>query len=216
MERASASPAIHLLIPLIQEFKMDTKAILRSITTPLSGIGLGAPRTIRSVLTLVPLAAALVIPDVALASARYQRRDGVAGEIKYAQVCNQDRRWTVKAIIEASSEGRDVLSARLNVRLNEQYRTPVYGVWVPYGRPDSGYNWRSVGTAFNWNANRTKRFYEINYTSFWGMQMDSRQEILLGNLISARGKDIIDLGGVINMGTVPGGGCKTYDDGRLY
>jgi hypothetical protein len=159
----------------------------------------------------------------ASASANYARRNGVAGEIKYVRVCNDWGNYNYDALIEASSEGSAVISATLRMKLREQYKTILTLAWVPYGRGDSDYTWKSYGTAFNIRASLATRFYRVKGSSSLGNFLHPGEEVHVGNRIrykrnewNAPSYEFDGLGGNINLGTIGNGNCKTYDDGRIY
>ncbi|MEG4345832.1 hypothetical protein QUB70_21510 [Microcoleus sp. A003_D6] len=163
------------------------------------------------------LFAALVLPFSAIpgqASPNYQERDGIYGEIKFAEFCNTSNQLRARVIAEAGSRDSRVKSVEFKMysRYSMNVNFQGIGLAVP-----SGENWRTIspigGPRYN-TRNGDRRFYDT------GVMIGLLQSIVDSpvkfsiHANHSRGRTV-DLGGVVDMGRIEPGKCRIYDDGNF-
>ena len=160
------------------------------------------------------LLAALVLPFSALpgqASPNYQERDGIYGEIKFAEFCNTPNLLRYRVIAEAGSRDSRVTSVEFKIYTRYSIGANVLG--QQFGLP-SGENWREAAKPIPNNAFRDTRFYDTGplFSPLTSI-VDSPVKFSI-HVRHSRGKTI-DLGGVVDMGKIEPGKCRIYDDGNF-
>jgi hypothetical protein len=168
-------------------------------------------------------ALSLISPSLMLpanASANYQERDGIFGEIKFAEFCNVSNALRARVIAEAGSRDSRVNSVEFKIYSRYGYGLNLWGQQFGYV---TGENWRSIGpgsqsaygTIYNVPEGRgDKRFYDTTpYTFPFTSAVDSPIKFAI-HVNHSRGKTI-DLGGVVDLGKIEPGKCKIYDDGNI-
>ncbi|MEG3892315.1 hypothetical protein QT973_18065 [Microcoleus sp. Z1_A1] len=159
------------------------------------------------------LLAALVLPFSAIpgqASPNYQERDGINGEIKFAEFCNISGNLRARVIAEAGS--RDSRVQSVEFQMYTRYSLGVNALGQPFGLT-SGENWRRLRIESN-SRRRDKRFYDTS-SLFFPLQsiVDSPVKFSI-HVNHSRGRTI-DLGGIVDMGRIEPGKCRIYDDGNF-
>jgi hypothetical protein len=150
-----------------------------------------------------------------LASPRYQERDGIYGEIKFAEFCNVSNSLRARVIAEAGSRDSRVSKVQFKIYSRYGYGVNALGQLFVYV---TGENWRPLGIIdYKNNTSLSKgdrRFYDSG--------------VLIGPLNSTVDSPIkfsihvqhskgttIDLGGIVDMGKIEEGKCRVYDDGNF-
>ena len=160
------------------------------------------------------LLASLVLPFAAIpgqASPNYQERDGIYGEIKYAEFCNQPNGLRARVVAEAGSRDSRVLGVEFKIYTRYSFGINAFG--QQFGFP-SGENWRSAARPVLNSSFGDKRFYDTG--PIWyplSSLVDSPVKFSI-HVNHSRGKTI-DLGGIVDMGKIEPGKCKVYDDGNF-
>ncbi|NJK71787.1 MAG: hypothetical protein HC932_06175 [Thermales bacterium] len=173
-----------------------TNFVKTKITKAFFGIGI----------TLFPLVATLP----ANASPWYQERDGIFGEIKYIRACNHSTALQFKVIAEAGSRNNRVKWVKLNMQSAYAAGINVRGFPIAW---TSNYSWRWVNTHYN-TSNGDRRWYE--YNGYWAlMSSPNRSPLRFSIHVNHTGGTTIDLGKIVNLGDIPVGECRTYNDGNL-
>ena len=145
-----------------------------------------------------------------LASSNWQERDGIAGEIKYARACNTGNSIRYTIISDVNSRFNKVFSVEtksfsaFNIGLN------LFG--QVFGFPSSP-TWREVVSQRNLGGNPERRWYRHDNTIPFASYIQNTP-IKFALHINRTGGKTIDLGGIVNLGDVPSGQCRTYDDGN--
>ncbi|WP_190489639.1 hypothetical protein [Microcoleus sp. FACHB-831] len=145
------------------------------------------------------------------ASRNYQERDGIYGEIKFAEFCNMHNGLRYRVIAEAGS--RDSRVSRVEFKIYTRYSIGVNIAGQQFGLP-SGENWRNLrGEMYN-NKWGDKRFYDtgVLFSPLISI-IDSPVKFSI-HVNHTRGKTI-DLGGIVDMGKIEQGKCRVYDDGNF-
>jgi hypothetical protein len=160
------------------------------------------------------LLAAMVLPFAAIpgqASPNYQERDGIYGEIKFAEFCNTPGALRYRVIAEAGSRDSKVLN--VDFKIYTRYSISVNLLGQEFGLP-SGENWRSFKREMNQLGGGDRRFYDtgVRFTPL-GSIIDSPVKFSI-HVNHRRGRTI-DLGGIVDMGIIERGKCKIYDDGNF-
>ncbi|HAT13475.1 MAG TPA: hypothetical protein DCS91_07770 [Microcoleaceae bacterium UBA11344] len=161
------------------------------------------------------LLASLVLPFAAIpgqASPNYQERDGIYGEIKFAEFCNTPNALRYRVIAEAGS--RDSRVQSVEFKMYTRYSIGVNLLGQQFGLP-SGENWRNMSTMSNWTGLRgDQRFYDTKplFSPLTSI-VDSPVKFSI-HVNHSRGKTT-DLGGIVDMGKIEVGKCKIYDDGNF-
>ena len=160
------------------------------------------------------LGAALAMVPSAQASKNWEARDGVHGEIKYVRFCNKSPYSQLKLIVEAHSQGSHVKWVELKMKSHIQWGFH-FGRLYPIYRP---YDWYHVAKRYNSPPYLgDKRFYSFDYPWLNMITTDPNAptkfavHVYHGNGYTT--KHLIDLGGIVNLGNIPVGQCRTYDDG---
>lgn len=154
------------------------------------------------------------------ASPNYQERDGIYGEIKFAEFCNVSNSLRARVIAEAGSRDSRVQSVEFKIYSRYAYGLNLWGQTFGYV---TGANWRNLGprrssvngTMYN-NPSfmNDRRFYDTQpYTFPLTSVVDSPIKFAI-HVNHQRGKTI-DLGGVVDFGKIEPGKCKVYDDGNF-
>ncbi len=149
------------------------------------------------------------------ASQNYQERDGISGEIKYAEFCNSSGALRARVVAEATSRSSRVSSVEFKIYSRYGYGVNLWGqVWGYV----TGENWRPIGihdTRYNvmpWQGDR--RFYDTRPMTFpLSSLVDSPIKFTI-HVNHSRGKTI-DLGGIVDLGRIEPGKCRIYDDGNF-
>lgn len=162
------------------------------------------------------LLAALVLPFAAIpgqASPNYQERDGIYGEIKFAEFCNTPNSLRARVVAEAGSRDSRVQNVEFKIYSRYSFGVSAWGQSFGY---TTGENWRSlnVRNGFNNTRNGDRRFYDTGpMTAPLTSIVDSPIKFSI-HVNHSRGRTI-DLGGVVDMGRIEPGKCRIYDDGNF-
>ncbi|MEK0195554.1 MAG: hypothetical protein EAZ78_05155 [Oscillatoriales cyanobacterium] len=163
------------------------------------------------------LLVALVLPFAAIpgqASPNYQERDGIYGEIKFAEFCNTPNNLRARVIAEAGS--RDSRVESVEFKMYSRYSLNVNFRGIGWAVP-SGENWRTISPVGNQKYNTRngdRRFYDTGVlVGLFTSIVDSPIKFSI-HVNHSRGKTI-DLGGVIDLGKIEVGQCRIYDDGNF-
>ena len=165
-----------------------------------------------SVMMLLSL---VVLASPVFASVNYEEREGIFGEIKYAEFCNHPNSIRYKIIAEAGS--RDARVVRVDPKIYFR-RLDV----IPVGESRVVTNirsatWRAVRPAFNTDSG-DRRWYEVteNHPGVVSVHTDTPIKFaihVVTETASGRTNVVYDLGGIVDLGTVPHHTCRIYDDG---
>jgi len=170
-------------------------------------------KTISVFLTIVASLATSSFP--VQASQNYQERDGIAGEIKYAEFCNNSGALRARVVAEATSRSSRVSSVEFKIYSRYGYGLNLWGQtfgyvtgenWRPIGIPDKKYN------VMPWQGDR--RFYDTKPMSYLLTSLVDSPIKFAIHVNHSRGKTI-DLGGVVDLGRIEPGKCRIYDDGNF-
>jgi hypothetical protein len=157
--------------------------------------------------------AGLVLPFAAIpgqASPNYQERDGIYGEIKFAEFCNNPNGLRTRVVAEAGSRDSRVFSVEFKIYTRYGVGVNLYG--QQFGLVGSE-NWRTLRVESN-TSRDDRRFYDTNplFTPLSSI-VDSPVKFSI-HVNHSRGKTI-DLGGIVDMGKIEVGKCRIYDDGNF-
>ena len=161
------------------------------------------------------LLASLVLPFAATpgqASPNYQERDGIYGEIKFAEFCNTPNALRFRVIAEAGS--RDSRVQSVEFKMYTRYSVGVNVGGQQFGFP-SGENWRNMYTLSNFTGLRgDQRFYDTGARFSPLISIVDSPDKFSIHVNHSRGKTT-DLGGIVDMGKIEAGKCRVYDDGNF-
>lgn len=146
------------------------------------------------------------------ASRNYQEREGIYGELKFVEFCNKSNAIRFRAIAEAGSRDSRVSSVEFKVSARYDIGLNAWGQTLGY---TTGESWRHEGTRYNnlWGSDR--RFYEVFFPVVpLGTGSQKTPVKVAIHVNHSRGKTV-DLGGVVDLGEIPVGSCRIYDDGNL-
>ncbi len=147
----------------------------------------------------------------ASASRNYQERDGIFGEIKYVRFCNHASVMQIRVIAEAGSRSNCV--RRVEFKMKSSYVTGYNVKSVPLAYT-TNYNWRSLGASKYNSRSGDRRWYKQR--GYWLLTSSANNApVQFAIHVIHTGGRTIDLGGIVNLGSVPVGQCRTYDDGTL-
>jgi len=153
------------------------------------------------------------LPLPVQASRNYQERDGIFGEIKYAEFCNVSNSLRARVIAEAGSRKSRVSNVEFKIYSRYAYGLNLWGQTFGYV---TGENWRPIGvpaTRFNTRSG-DRRFYDTTVMTYpLTTVVDSPIRFSI-HVNHSRGKTI-DLGGIVDMGRIEAGKCRVYDDGNF-
>lgn len=161
------------------------------------------------------LFAALVLPFSAIpgqASPNYQERDGIYGEIKFAEFCNTSNFLRYRVIAEAGS--RDSRVTSVEFKIYSRYSIGANILPALSGGFPSGENWREAARPIYNNVFRDTRFYDTGPLFSPAISIVDSPIKFSIHVRHSRGKTI-DLGGVVDMGKIEPGKCRIYDDGNF-
>ena len=145
------------------------------------------------------------------ASPNYQERDGIYGEIKFAEFCNVSNALRARVIAEAGS--RDSRVSSVEFKWYSRYAIGI-NLWGQTFGAVAGENWRSLnGTKYN-TRNGDRRFYDTAPLVFPLQSIVDSPIKFSIHVNHSRGKTI-DLGGIVDMGKIEAGKCRVYDDGNF-
>jgi hypothetical protein len=147
------------------------------------------------------------------ASRNYQERDGIYGEIKFAEFCNVSNALRARVIAEAGSRNSRVSSVEFKIYSRYAYGLNLWGQTFGYV---TGENWRPIGVPDKrYNTSQgDKRFYDTGVMTYpLSSVVDSPIRFSI-HVNHSRGKTI-DLGGIVDMGKIEAGKCRVYDDGNF-
>lgn len=155
----------------------------------------------------------LTIP--ASASPNYEEREGVFGEIKYAEICNESS--SLRVYIEAEAGSRTVRVEQVKFKA---FFRPKRGVSLSgnFIGQTGGERWREVGEAYN-TAQGDRRWYQQTMNYIVGAHPDSPVKVSV-HVDTRRESDnrlstVYDLGGIVDFGKVEAGSCRVYRDGQF-
>ena len=159
------------------------------------------------------LLAALVLPFSAIpgqASPNYQERDGIYGEIKFAEFCNTPNALRVRVVAEAGSRDSRVQNVEFKIYSRYSIGVNAWGQSLGY---TTGENWRNLRVEAN-SRRGDRRFYDTTplFAPLTSV-VDSNIKFSI-HVNHSRGRTI-DLGGVVDMGKIEPGKCRIYDDGNF-
>lgn len=161
------------------------------------------------------LLSSMVLPFAVIgqASPNYQERDGIYGEIKFAEFCNVPNALRARVVAEAGSRDSRVSSVEFKIYSRYSYGVNLWGQTFGYV---TGENWRPIGvpdTRYN-TENGDRRFYDTGpMTAQLHSVVHSPIKFAI-HVNHSRGKTI-DLGGIVDMGVIEPGQCRIYDDGNF-
>jgi hypothetical protein len=161
------------------------------------------------------LLSSIVLPFAVIgqASPNYQERDGIYGEIKFAEFCNVSNALRARVVAEAGSRDSRVSSVEFKIYSRYAYGVNLWGQTFGYV---TGENWRPIGVPdIHYNTeNGDRRFYDTGpMTAPLQSVVDSPIKFAI-HVNHSRGKTI-DLGGIVDIGVIEPGKCRIYDDGNF-
>jgi hypothetical protein len=171
----------------------------------------GLKKLVISVVLATPLLNSFALP--ANASANFQYKDGVFGEIKYVRACNQGWGSYLKITSEAGSGDRQVRARVTNVDFKIYSSQKFTSNNTNY---TNNPNWRPLSSHTNTYPN-DRRWYTIETRSpltWFNPDFEVKVSQHVWRQDWGTKYPSIDLGGVINLGNIPYNQCRTYDDGR--
>ena len=161
------------------------------------------------------LLSSIVLPFAVIgqASPNYQERDGIYGEIKYAEFCNVPNALRARVVAEAGSRDSRVSDVEFKIYSRYSYGLNLWGQTLGVV---AGENWSSLafrGNRYN-TQNGDRRFYDTGAITYpLQSVVDSPVKFAI-HVNHSRGKTI-DLGGIVDMGVIEPGQCRIYDDGNF-
>ncbi|MCT7970231.1 hypothetical protein NG799_28345 [Laspinema sp. D1] len=161
------------------------------------------------------LLCSIVLPIAAIgqASPNYQERDGIYGEIKFAEFCNVPNALRARVVAEAGSRDSRVSSVEFKIYSRYSYGVNLWNQTFGYV---TGENWRPIGVPNTLNNTRDgdRRFYDTTPMTYPLTSVVSSPIKFSIHVNHSRGKTI-DLGGIVDMGVIEPGQCRIYDDGNF-
>jgi hypothetical protein len=150
-----------------------------------------------------------------LASPRYQERDGIYGEIKFAEFCNISNSLRARVIAEAGSRDSRVSKVQFKIYSRYSYGLNAWGQTLGYVTDES---WRPIGLPSYRNnvspSQGDRRFYDTKPMTYpLTSVVDSPIKFSI-HVQHSKGTTI-DLGGIVDMGRIEVGKCRVYDDGNF-
>ena len=150
------------------------------------------------------------------------RRDidgsNIVGGIYYVRFCNSDGNFSIRAKAQAEKSGGAPI-ADLELKYYAGYETIATAFGYRLATPAGG-SWRQATKDFNYPGN------DGNYDFwFWTPLRDtdtfSNTPVKFAihtniHKLPNVTRKVYDLGGIIDIGTVPKGTCRTYDKGMIY
>ncbi|MCT7957909.1 hypothetical protein [Laspinema palackyanum] len=161
------------------------------------------------------LLCSMVLPIAAIgqASPNYQERDGIYGEIKFAEFCNIPNGLRARVVAEAGSRDSRVSSVEFKIYSRYAYEVNLWGQTVVHV---TGENWRPLGVLGPRNNTRDgdRRFYDSGPMT-GPLQSVVHSPIKFAIHVNHSRGTTIDLGGIVDMGVIEPGQCRIYDDGNF-
>lgn len=172
-------------------------------------------------------------PKVVQASPWYQERDGVYGEIKYAEACNNSNAMRVRIIAEAGSRSRRVTRVDFKGKTRFTIGFNAYGQSIGLG---SSYVWKPVRSIpnndhvypYNNVAQNDRRFYDTGSLTYplatsseftpvkLSIHVKTQPAISFWWWSRKSERTVYDLGKIVDLGQIPIGRCSIYNDGTQY
>jgi hypothetical protein len=155
------------------------------------------------------------LSNIAYASPNYQERDGIYGEIKFAEFCNVSNSLRARVVAEAGSRDSRVSTVKFKIYSRYSYGLSAWGQTLGYVTSE---NWRPIGVR-DYRNNGTssqgdRRFYDTGPMAYpLTSLVDSPIKFSI-HVEHSKGTTI-DLGGIVDMGKIEVGKCKIYDDGNF-
>jgi hypothetical protein len=148
------------------------------------------------------------------ASADWEYKNGIFGEIKYVKACNQGWGTYIKVIIEAGSGDRKEQARVTDVSLKMLSSQKFANGKVGYTNNSS---WREVRTWQN-TYPKDRRWYEteMKYPLTW---MNPERPVKFSIHVFRQDwgtkYPVIDLGKIKDLGKIPMNSCTVWDDGKV-
>jgi hypothetical protein len=154
-----------------------------------------ALKKVATTLSVASLTALSILPLAKPAEAEV--RGGVNGQLTNVRVCNQNNSIRVNMTAYAVSTSSSQRIRQVDFKIKNGITD---GAWYT-----SGYNWRHIGTDSNSINNHSTSY------SWVGMKLTS-DPVLASIHVKTTSGWVIDLGGIVNLGTIPVGECKSYQN----
>lgn len=157
---------------------------------------------------------AIVSNSPAQASADWEYRDGIFGEIKYIKVCNLNWGTKLKVVAEAGSGDRGPENTRgtvTGVQFKMYSSQKFINPWIGY---TSSTTWRQL-----WEKNGNYRWYNWEF-SYPGNFVNPDKPLKFAIHVNRKSPGweykVYDLGGIKDLGKLPLNTCRTYNDGNMW
>lgn len=148
-----------------------------------------------------------------LASADWEYREGIFGEIKNIRICNQSWGTYGKIIAEAGSGDRGPVNTRGTVK-NVQFKMYSGQVfknhWYEY---KNNPNWRPIAEKTGKRWFTYEFWYPLNYVN---SEKPVKFAIHVNRTLPGISDTVYDLGGIKDLGKLPLNTCRVYNDGNIY
>ncbi|MEZ2229961.1 MAG: hypothetical protein ACBR50_27255 [Microcoleus sp.] len=160
------------------------------------------------------LAAILLFQSLSAASPNYQERNGIFGEIKYAEFCNYSN--GVRYVVKGEAGSRDARVERVDFKI---FWRPVRGININ-GQPlgyIQGAEWRPFFVAYNTKSGDRRWYQRSEQLPLVSADVTTPVKFGMHVYRTSPGYSdyVIDLGGVVDLGTIPLNSCRVYDDGNI-
>lgn len=160
------------------------------------------------------LASLLLFQSLSAASPNYQERNGIFGEIKYAEFCNYPNIVRYKVKGEAGS--RDARVEHVDFKI---FWRPVKGINIS-GQPlgyIKGAEWRPFFRANNTDSGDRRWYERSEQIPFTSADVTTPVKFSMHVYRTSPGYSdyVVDLGGIVDLGPIPLNSCRVYDDGNI-
>ena len=153
--------------------------------------------------------------DRVQASSNYQERDGIYGEIKFAEFCNAPLGLRARVVAEAGSRDSRVKNVEFKMFSRVGVGVNILGQLVVIPASEA---WRPMPFTerrYNINPKRgDRRFYDTGVQIYPLIAIFDSPVRFAIHVNHSRGKTI-DLGGIVDLGRISPGTCRVYDDGNF-
>ncbi|WP_293154251.1 MULTISPECIES: hypothetical protein [unclassified Microcoleus] len=160
------------------------------------------------------LAAILLFQSLSVASPNYQERNGIFGEIKYAEFCNYSN--SVRYRVKGEAGSRDARVEHVDFKI---FWRPVKGINIS-GQPLGyirGAEWRSFLPTYNTKSGDRRWYERSEQTPLTSADVTTPVKFAMHVYRKSPGYSdyVVDLGGIVNLGMIPLNSCRVYDDGNI-
>ncbi len=152
------------------------------------------------------------------ASKNWQARDGIYGEIKFAEFCNNGNSSRLRVIAEAGSQDSRVQNVEFKMYSRYAIGVTIFNTPIIVKTSEA---WRGIGASPYGRQQATtntptgdRRWYRIDWPVIPLISSSENTPIKFAIHVNHSKGKTIDLGGIVDLGAIPYGKCRIYDDGN--